>query len=207
MSTIDQLTSNIIDDLAKDGEEGITAAVSTAISQSIAYYESSPWWFLETQDTATTSDGTEYYDAPSSIASTEVTITIQVQNNTYPLIKRTFQTLEDWYVRSTVFTGYPSDYAMWKNQIRLYPIPNGSYTLTYNYYRSLGAPTAGNSNAWTTDAETLIQARAEWILYSRRYHDLEAATVLKAMEREEYVDLLATNDLRLLRGKTRKRRI
>jgi len=207
MATIDELTTNIINDLAKETEEGITAAVSSAISQSINYYESQPWWFQETQDTITTVDGTEYYDLPSDIASTEITITIEVSNNTYPLIKRHFQLIEDWFVKSNIFTGYPTDYALWKQQIRLYPVPNGAYTVTRNYYQKLGVPSAGASNSWTTDAETLIQSRAEWLLYSLRYHDLEAATVTKTVEQDSYKDMLGQNDLRLMVGRTRKRRV
>jgi hypothetical protein len=175
MATIDTLTASIIDDMAKGGESGITAAVSNAIDLSIAHYESIPWWFMEVQDTDTTVDGTEYYDLPSNMASTEITLTIEVSNNTYPLIKRHFQLLEDYFVKSNIFKGYPTDYAIWKQQIRLYPVPNGAYTLTRNYYQKLGAPTAGNSNNWTTDGEMLIRARSEWQLHSLRYHDLEAA--------------------------------
>lgn len=208
MATLGELTNDIISDMAKEGEDGITAAVSTAISQSIRHYETRPWWFLETQDTVATVSGTEYYDLPSDMASTELTITIDVNNHTYPLIKRGMQMLDDWFVKSAVFTGYPTDYAIWKSQIRLYPVPNGAYTLTRNYWKNLGAPSsAGGSNVWTVDGEFLIRARAEWQLHSLRYHDLEAATVTKQAETDALSSLNTQNQLRMMTGKTRKRRI
>ena len=207
MATLNELINNVITDLAKDGEEGITAAVSTAIDNSIAHHENTAWWFMETQTSDTTVDGTEYYDVPSDMASTELTLLIEVSNNTYPLIKRDMQLLDDWFVKSTIFTGYSTDYAIWKNQFRLYPVPNGAYPLTINYYQKLGAPAGGSSNAWTTDAEMLIRARTEWQLLSLRYHDVEAATVAKQVEMDELRELKKTNQSRQMTGKTRKRRV
>jgi len=207
MATIDQLTTSIIDDLAKDGEEGVTAAASNAIGLAILHYETLPWWFLETINTEVTANGTEYYDVPSDFGTTEVTISITVSNNTYPLIKRNFQTIEDWFVKSSVFTGYSTDYAIYQQQFRLFPVPNGAYPLTIAYYKALGAPSSGNSNAWTTDAELLIRSRAEWQMNSLRYHDLEAATVAKQMETVAFGELDRKNRLRMTSGSLRKRRV
>ena len=205
MATLDGMISDIITDLAKEGEPGVTAAVSTAISRSITHYENEPWWFLETQYAFTTTSGTEYYDVPSDMGATEFTLTIDVSNNTYRMIERDYQTLEDWFTKSNVFTGYPTDFAVYQNQIRMYPVPNGTYTATWSYTQQLGPPTANGSNAWTTDAEMLIRARSEWQLHAMRYQDIEAATVAKTVEQDELRSLRGKNTLRTMTGKTRKR--
>ncbi len=211
MSTYAELERYIIQDMAKEGESGVTAAVSNAIDIAIRHYETQPWWFLEKRDQFTTTSGTEYYDLTSDFAN-EINISITISNNTYPLIKRHHSLIEDWTVASTVFSGYPTDYSLSPStngdqQWRMYPIPNGTYTATYSYVRKLGVPSANGSNAWTLDAELLIRARAEWQLQSLRYHDLEAATVAKQVENEAYRELQRQNIERLSVGLTRKRRV
>ena len=208
MSTLNELRNGIISDMARENEEGITAAVDNAISLSIRHYETQPWWFLETQANFVTVNGTEYYDLPSDFGTTEVSIVININNNTYPLIKRHYTYLEDVYTAGTIFSGYPSDYAVFQQQIRLYPVPNGAYTATLSYVQKLGIPASdGASNAWTEDCEPMIRARAEWQLYSLRYHDLEAATVTKQVETDSLTALRRQHGQRVSTGATRKRRL
>lgn len=205
MATLDGMVANVISDMAKEGESGVTAAVTTAISNSISHYENEPWWFLETQYQFVTVDGTEYYDVPSDMGATEYSLTIEVSNNTYRMIERSYNTLEDWFVKSDTFTGYPTDFAVYQQQIRMYPVPNGAYTATWSYSQQLGPPSADASNAWTTDAELLIRARTEWQLHALRYHDAEAAAVSKNVEENEVQRLRGKNVVRTMTGKTRKR--
>lgn len=207
LSTYDELRNGVITDMAKENEEGITAAVDNAISLSIKHYESKPWWFLEGQSGIVTSDGTEYYDLPSDYGSTIISFGITISGNTYPLVERHYKLLEDWYTAGTIFSGYPTDYAVYGERLRLYPVPNDTYTATLSYSMSLGVPSANGSNAWTDDAEMLIRSRAEWQLYSLRYHDLEAATVAKQVENDALQSLTRANNQRVMTGTTRKRRI
>lgn len=194
--------------MARENEEGITAAVQNAIAISIRHYETMPWWFLETTSTINTVNGTEYYDLPSDCAASELSLVLNVNNNTYPLIKRTYQYLEDIYTAGTIFSGYPTDYATYKNQIRMYPIPNGEYTATISYVQKLGVPVSdAASNAWTTDCELLIRARAEWQLQSLRYHDLEAVTVARQVEQVAFNELNRQNQQRQMTGKTVRRNV
>ena len=41
------------------------------------------------------------------------------------------------------------------DKIKLHPIPNAIYSLSFSYYKSLGFPADGASNAWTDDASDL----------------------------------------------------
>lgn len=193
--------------MARENESGITSAVSNAISLAISHYETQPWWFLEKQSAVVTTSGTEYYDLPSDFGSTEVSFVINISSNTYPLIKRPYQYLEDVQTEGTIFSGYPTDYAVYQQQLRLYPVPNGTYTATLSYVAKLGVPADGASNAWTDDGELLIRSRAEWQLQALRYHDLEAAGVAKSVEESVLKDMQKKNGLRLMTGKTKRRSI
>jgi hypothetical protein len=60
----------------------------------------------------------------------------------------------------------PDYFAYYKQNIRLYPIPDAVYTMTMAYVYKLTALSSGSdSNAWTTDAEELIRCRAKADLY------------------------------------------
>lgn len=208
MSTHQELVNGVISDMAKENEEGITSAVSNALSLSINHYEQMPFWFLEQRYEFTTVNGTEFYDLPSDFGATQISLVLTVNNNTYPLNERTYQYLEDVYIKGTIFSGYPTDFATWGEQLRLYPVPNGSYTATLSYAEKLGLPSSdGGSNAWTTDAEMLIRSRAEWQLYSLRYHDAEAASICKQAEESALRGLMGAHSRRTMTGSTRRRAI
>ncbi len=124
------------------------------------------------------------------------------------LIKPPYTYLENVYTAGTIFSGYPSDYAIYKQQVRLYPVPNGTYTATMSYVQKLGIPASdGASNAWTSDCEPMIRARSEWQLYSLRYHDTEAAAVAKQFEVDAERSLRGQHNQRVSTGAARKRRL
>lgn len=205
MSTYETIERNIIANLAREGEEGVTAAVNTHVAQAIRHYENKSWWFMEERHTATSSSSVEYYPIPSNGLKLD-SITITVSNNVYPLHRRHYSTLEDWNAKANVFTGYPTDYAEYNDEVRLYPVPNGSYELVFSYKRSTGTTLSGaTSNAWTIEGEDLISARAEWSLQARRYKDPEGALLAKSVENDAYQDLWSRNVQRQTTGRNKRR--
>lgn len=203
MSTYDEMRNSIISDMAREGEEGITAATDNAISLAIKHFETISWHFLDTTGTVVTESGTEYYDLPSDFGAREISVTLERNGGTYSLTRRTFKHIDDVAVSTTL--GAPYDYAMYGDQIRFYPVPDATYTATVAYSKSLGPPTAAGSNAWTTECEGLVRARAEWQLYALRYHDAEAASIAKSVEDMLFVELWRKNGQRVMTGVTRKR--
>ena len=148
MATYAEVERWLIQDMAREGEEGVTAAAAQAISNAIKYYEAQPWWFLETRTTITSSSSAEYYTVPSDFREMD-SITVEVSNNTYSLQERHYSLLEDWAAKSNVFTGYPTDYALYNDEIRLYPVPNGAYDMVLSYRRQLGTPSLQDRD-WET---------------------------------------------------------
>ena len=90
-------------------------------------------------------------------------------------------------------TGIPVEYAIYNQQFRLYPVPDGEYTLELAYQKKLAALSNDtDTNAWMTDGEVLIRQRAKAIVLRDvirgKAASEEAATCDGAAERaQEYL--------------------
>ena len=198
------MRNRILDDLNRSD---LTSIAESQIKTSIAYYEKRRFWFLEERAVATTVVGQEYYALPNDFRDDD-SLVITVSNNAYPLNRRTYETLEDWFVRSETFTGFPTDYAIYQEQFRLYPVPNGLYPLRLSYIKqlaSLDVPT--DTNEWMEEGEGLIRNRSEWVLFAQKLRDFDAAQACKMLETEELREHERLTTARLLTGHTRKRKM
>jgi len=204
MSDFGTVRNRILSDLNRTSSNDLTSTAETEINSAIAFYEKRRFWFLEGRTSTYTVDGQEYYALPDDFRDDD-SLVVNASGTTYPLIKRPYSVLESWYTQSTS-KGTPSDYAIYDEQIRLYPIPNGAYQMTLSYYKEL--PTlsaASDTNAWMTEGEGLIRARVEWVLNVRKLHDYDAAQACRELEAEELAQHERITRARLMTGKTRKR--
>lgn len=206
MSNYEEVVTRVVADLAREGEPDITAAAGRAVDMAIKHYENQQWYFLETRSTITASSSQEYYTLPADFKDME-SITIEINNNTYPLIERSYSTIEDWNIDAATYIGYPTDYALFGNEIRVYPVSNGEYPMVLSYHQSIGPPTASGSNAWTSTAELMIHSRAMGQLQALRFQNPEGALLAKQVEQDEYNYHQRLNIQRMTTGKPRKRRI
>lgn len=142
----------------------VAAVVDDYINDAIAHYQRYRFWFNETSATQNTSDGTATYAWPTDMVELDSLI-ITVGTTLTPLRQVAPRDIDEMYVSST-FKGVPSVYADYKQQFRLYPTPNGTYTLTQYYLKNYTplASGSGSSNVWTTEAEELIRTRAKKLL-------------------------------------------
>ena len=204
MSTFGTVRNRILSDLNRTSANDLTSSVETEINTAIAFYERRRFWFLEARATADTVAGQEYYALPEDFRDDD-SLVIQAISNTYPLIKRTYEEIEQWFVQSST-TGQPTDYAIYDEQIRLYPIPNAQYTMTLSYYKQLSALSGeDNTNDWMVEAEGLIRARVEWVMFARKIRDYDAAQACKALEAEELEQHEKLTRARLMTGHSTKR--
>ncbi len=207
MSTYGTVRNRILSDLNRTSPNDLTSSVETEIQTAIAFYERRRFWFLEGRATAETIVGQEYYALPEDFRDDD-SLTITVNGNTYPLMKRTYENLEQWFVQTASFTGQPSDYAIYDEQIRLYPVPNGQYTLKLSYYKQLSTLEAeSDTNAWMVEGESLIRSRVEWLLFARKLRDYDAAQACKAVEAEELEQHEKLTRARLMTGHTKRRQM
>lgn len=196
------MQDRIADEIARTD---LTSQIRLAIQSAIRHYEIERFWSNETQATLTTSSSQVYYPL-SGLASAyqnEDSIILVVNQTKYPLIKRAYDYLEA-VDASTTLTGQPTDYAIYKNNIRLFPTPNGAYPFIMSYVSkpaTLSATT--DDNFWTTDAESLIRGRAKWDVYINLIRDQEGAKEAKAVELDALQSLRGYTAIYSMTGRTR----
>ena len=194
MSTYLQMQQRIADDLDRTD---LSSQIQKAITRAIKHYSRKRFWFNETTGTFSTVADQEWYSSiPTDIKEIDDAIITVSTNRQYPLDRRTNGYINTINWGGNAWTGYPQDYAYFKGQIRLYPVPNDVYTITLFYQQEFAELSAdADTNAWTTDAEDLIEARARWWLYKRVIRDFEEAREAKT-EEAEALDILEEETIR-----------
>lgn len=182
MSTYATMQTRIADELARSD---LTSQIKLAILSAVSHYEGNRFWFNEGQATASTTDGTEYYAVPSDFQSVD-SLRITVNGTTYTLEVRPWAWMDE-VQSNALYKGQPVYYAIYAEQLRLYPIPDATYTLKLSYLKSFTTLSAdGDTNAWMVEGERLIRMRAKWDLFSNVIRTApEEETKCKAAEMDE----------------------
>jgi hypothetical protein len=186
----------------------LSTEIQDAIQSAVAFYSGEHFYFSEKRAYRIISEDDEFVGLPDDFEDF-IILTITVDNNyKYKLYPRTFQWIEDTQTNPD-WTSRPTDFALWNDQIRLYPISDGSYTLNLAYHSSQSSLSANaDSNGWTTvmDGEELIRLHAkvdileniirgqEAIIEARLYRGREAETL--KMMREKTTMRLTTNTVK-----------
>lgn len=205
MSTYGTMRARVLDELNRAGE--MTSQALSAIQSAIDHYEKMPFWFNDGRATTTTVAGTEWYPLPTDFIS-ENKLLILVNGASYELRRIAFEESEELYQPYAISSGNPYLYAIFQEQIRLYPIPNGAFTITLSYHKALSTLTnEGDTNAWMTDGEELIRSRAEADLSFRILRDKSTSDYFRRFEEKALSRLVSTTSRRFSTGKTRRRSI
>lgn len=156
MSDYGTMQSRIATELERSD---LTSEIQDAIQSAISHYERETFWFNEARATANTT-ATENYIALPSDYMNDLDMVLLDGSIVYDMKRRAFEYIENIDINS--YSGRPFDWAIFDNQIRLYPTPDAAYTLRISYTQSLSALSAsGDTNAWMTDGEALIRSRAK----------------------------------------------
>lgn len=201
MASFLDLQTRIADELDRGD---LTAQIKRAIVSAVKFHERRTFYFTETTFTFATVAQQEFYgaaDAPSIATSPNIErLNGNYSNSRTPLAKRDWQYIDDISVTATSL-GQPMDWAYRDLRIRLYPVPDRAYTITaYNVPRLTELSSDSDSNAWTTDCEALIRARAKWDLVKNVIRGPEMAEELIGLRDEEEQELTA------LLAETRRRK-
>lgn len=162
--------------------------IQNAIQAAIAKWERENFYFNELYDSTTLSTVAqqEFYTSSDAAIIASMAkmdkVHILVSGNRYFLNPRTWQYLEDISINPTVY-GMPVDYAYFAQQLRLYPIPDIAYALTFSGTKRFTALSANSdANPWTQDAEALIRSEAKLILAREvLFDDALEAKMMKAI--------------------------
>jgi len=183
MGTLADLKTRIADELNRTD---LTSQIALSIQSAIDFYGPESFWFQEERSTKNTADGQEYYSLPLDYISLN-TIRVTVNNtNDYLLIERSNKYFEQAYNPATLYKGYPQDWTIYAQQLRLGPIPNGIYPMVIHYIKFLDdLGSDAESNAYTNRlVEQLIRFRAKGDIAANVIRDYNMATAMKVQEAE-----------------------
>lgn len=173
------------------GSNLILSPIQQAIQSAIAKWEREHFYFNEVEDINgfSTVQGQEFYtSADYAPIGTNIhldKIWVLISSNRYSLNPRTEQYLSDTSLNPSV-QGQPIDYALYARTLRLYPIPDGAYPVTFEgtkRFAMLSADT--DTNVWLQDAADLIKAEAKLDLLT---HTLKRADQAKIQKNAIYGD-------------------
>lgn len=182
MSTFGEMNRRIADELNRTD---VSSQINLAIKTAIKHYNSEAVSFREHRAYVPTVADKEYYPVPDDFVELD-DLRIQISNNTYVLNRRSQRYLNDIYTTGTVDSGPPESFALYQEQIRVYPVPDQSYTLFLDYKRELDELSAtSDTNAYMTKYEGLIRARSKWDVCKNVLKDKEQAADHKAEELDE----------------------
>lgn len=190
MSDFGTMKTVIADELVRDD---INTQIGRAIQSAIKLWESTRFDFNELRLRLTTVDGQEYYGLSSITLDADGTalaagveflsadsLTVTVNNDTWPLKKRTQQWLDAEQAPAVQYTGQPTDWGYYGNQFRLFPVPDDAYTLTISAHVKLGTLSAeSDTNAWMVEGEALIRHQAKAIICRDVIRDMDGVTLAK----------------------------
>lgn len=191
------MRTRILDEFVN--ESLTTAQVNNAIQTAIKHYERRPFYFNQKTGTFPTVAAQEYYsstdlsDIPSIVSIVAATVTNSTKSKLEPV---DFSIMDD--TQDGSITGPPEMLAVFKQQIRLYPIPDGIYTITMAYiYRFTALSADGDTNAWMVEGEELIRQKAKRILALDILQADDLATRAASLEAEALDEILAEGRRRL----------
>ena len=198
MATKQALINEIEGDLHRSD---LTTDVENAIDSAVRYYQRESFWFLETITTFTATASTTFFPVPSDLKDFD-SLLVTVAGSKLNVIRKSYVEIDEKDTRD--YTGIPVEWAYYQDQIRLYPLPMEDYVMTLSYHRSLDAPSASGSNAWTGAGYDLLRFRVGWDISQHKLHAPEMAMTFKQSEIDAYNSIIGENTKKKSSGKIRK---
>ena len=178
MSTYGTMQDRIATELKRSN---LTARIQEAIQSAIKHYETNRFWFNEKTTTLVTTPSNEDMSLSSDFVELD---SIKFVTSTYghTLYPRTFQYIEEVNTSVGSYEGIPEDYAIYGDAIKLYPVPDATYTISVSYlYRLSSLSATADTNAWMTTGEELIRKRAKADIRLNLLEDERTRTELMMM--------------------------
>lgn len=202
MATYGAAVDLILTELARS-DTSITAVVEREFQKAIDFYQFDRFWFNEARISFTASNTIYYPMSSFSAALLEIDqVTVTVSGSVIELMPQQHSKLQRMDVSG--FTGYPTHWALFAEQIRLYPkAPSGSvYQVDVLGTKKLATLSAStDANAWSTEALNLMSSRVQKHIWSLRFKDVDKAAYHGQIEIEEYGRLMARTERLISSGK------
>lgn len=186
----------------------LTDDISDAIQKAVQVYSTRRFWFNDSKDlTFTTSSSLETY-APAGISDYGGFDFMEISRSTtdrWEVKALDYQSFQEKRMGGDTF-GDPLWYSIFDRTVYLWPIPASALNVVVSGRRGLTTlSAAGDSNAWTNEAEVLIRTRATVDLYRYVIKDFQKADVMEKEEQKELSRLRATTHRLLGSGRVKRR--
>jgi hypothetical protein len=192
MPTLGDLKTRLIaetnrDDLATG--EALEAVLASCISQASEHFAGEDFWFTRASGSRSTTASVDLVALPDEVRVAEVVVCDGER-----LLKVLPATLA-----AAVAAGKPTQWAAIGDNIQLWPVPDGSYSLDIFGLARIDPPASdGESGIWTNEAYDLIAARTRFLLFRDVFRDVEGTQLAAQAEGEA---------LGRLRRETRRRAV
>lgn len=186
MATYGGAVDLILTELSRS-DTSITAVVEREILKAIEFYAQKRFWFNEARISFTAS--TTIYYPLANLSSYMLDIeqmSVTVGGSVIVMEPQTHAELQR--MDTSGYTGYPTAWAVFAEQIRLYPKPptGTTYQVDVDGVKRLATLSAStDTNEWLDEGLNLIAARVEKNLCARKFKDYEAAQVYQLAEDQE----------------------
>lgn len=167
MTTKAVMKTRIADELTR---ADLSQQIGYAIDDAIAAYQTERFYFNESRAiTFSTVASQEFYTSADNAAIPDIMAIDSiglVLGSTFDLLRRATNIELEELSDNGAASGQPFAYSFYEQQLRLYPVPSGVWTVRVSGHIKLSAPTSDDEtgNAWMTDAERLIRSRAKFEL-------------------------------------------
>lgn len=161
MSTFGQMRTRIREELNRGTD--YDAVINRCIASAVVFYRGRRFAFSTVRATTAVVDGIEYYSLPDDFVEVDH-IRVEDGQDFDPMREVTFDWIDD-HRRSPDYESRPEKFAIQNRELRVWPVPDQSYTLLMSYHRDwpeLSASASdGVSIALTDEGEELIRLHAE----------------------------------------------
>lgn len=193
MSNLGRMVARIREDLNRGAD--FDARIKQSIVDAIRFYRTKRLGFNIKRARALLTSGNELVSLPLDWIEADY-LRLEDDGSREPLEEVTYDWMED-EGRNDDIRGRPRKYAIQHRELRLYPIPDRSYTLVLSFQYDLQnvslSASDGETNAWMTEAEELIRKRAMgelYVLYVDGPESIAKGNLLKHEAEEEVLPLL-----------------
>jgi hypothetical protein len=165
VSTFGQLVADIREDLNRGSS--FDPRIKRAIVNAIAFYRSKRLGFNIKRARARLTSGNEFVSLPTDWIEADY-LRLEKGTRRYPLEEVTYDWMEETQLDDST-EGQPQKFAIQHRELRLYPIPDQTYTLMLSFQYELKnvsiSASDGESNAWLEEGEELVRKHAMGDLY------------------------------------------
>lgn len=161
MSDFGTMVRRIREDLDRGSD--FDARIKQAICDAIVYYAPNRLGFNTKRSRALVTSGMEHVSLPLDWVEADY-LRLEDDGTRIPFDEVTYDWIEDRRENDTD-RGTPEKYAIQHREMRLWPIPDHSYTLVFSFQYEMRnvsiSASDGETNAWLTEAEQLVRSWAQ----------------------------------------------